>query len=169
MENTTEWIEHLKHPMVLAGFALFIFAMLLKPIFSRFSDQLSETAIERLLHKSITYVFILALVVIAGGIVLSFDPFESESKANTSQNSATKSTNANTVEQHTSGDKSPAITGKDVQLNYGGVLASQKKSKQPIAEAATKPTPPLQVHQTTQGNQSAAIHSSGDVSINYAD
>ncbi len=165
----TEWIEHLKHPMVLAGFGLFVFAMVLKPILSSFSDQLSETAIERLIHKSITYVFILALVVIAGGIVLSFNPFEPDPETKSLQDNTAKTTNANSIEQHTSGDKSPAITGKDVQLNYAGVLSSQKKTKQSNIESPTKQIQPVQIHQTTQGNQSAAIHSSGDVSINYAD
>jgi hypothetical protein len=33
MNNMNEWITHLQHPLVLAGFGLFVFALIIKPLF----------------------------------------------------------------------------------------------------------------------------------------
>ncbi|MCW5208979.1 hypothetical protein VU10_02020 [Desulfobulbus sp. US1] len=65
------WIEHLHHPLVFAGFGLFIFALLLRPLFLN-NSKLTGTATERLLHKAMILVFILALLAIIGGIALNW-------------------------------------------------------------------------------------------------
>ncbi|MCI5226324.1 MAG: hypothetical protein D3918_06600 [Candidatus Electrothrix sp. AX2] len=73
MNSVNNWIEHLQHPLVLAGFGLFIFALLLRPLFLN-NKKLSGTAIERLLSKGMILVFILALLAIIGGVALNWKP-----------------------------------------------------------------------------------------------
>ncbi|MGR0480532.1 MAG: hypothetical protein ACTFAL_03780 [Candidatus Electronema sp. V4] len=69
--NVDKWIEALQHPLVLAGFGLFLFAALIKPLFLN-NKKLSGTAMERLLHKGMNFAFALALLAIAGGLLLSW-------------------------------------------------------------------------------------------------
>ena len=65
------WIEHLHHPLVFAGFGLFIVGLLLRPLF-RNNKKISGAGMERLLHLGMILVFILALLAIAGGIALNW-------------------------------------------------------------------------------------------------
>ena len=131
MDNTTEWIEHLKHPLVLAGFGLFVIAMLLKPVFSNSHKKLSGRATERLMSKSINYVFILALLVIVAGFVLSLKSKVTTNLATPQKSNITEPTTKVDldpakrqktpiqVKQITKGDKSPAIISLDkVEINY---------------------------------------------------
>ena len=69
--NVDKWIEALQHPLVLAGFGLFLFAALIKPLFLN-NKKLSGTTMERLLHKGMNFAFALALLAIAGGLLLSW-------------------------------------------------------------------------------------------------
>ncbi len=71
MNNVKDWIEHLQHPLVLAGFGLFIFAVLLRPLFLN-NRTLSGAASERLLRRGINFVFLLALLAMIGGMALSW-------------------------------------------------------------------------------------------------
>ncbi|CAK8716460.1 hypothetical protein GMJAKD_05635 [Candidatus Electrothrix aarhusensis] len=71
MNSMNNWIEHLHHPLVFAGFGLFIFALLLRPLFLN-NSKLTGTATERLLHRGMILVFILALLAIIGGIALNW-------------------------------------------------------------------------------------------------
>ncbi|WLE95631.1 MAG: tetratricopeptide repeat protein [Candidatus Electrothrix communis] len=71
MNTVNNWIEHLHHPLVFAGFGLFIFALLLRPLFLN-NSKLTGTATERLLHRGMILVFILALLAIIGGIALNW-------------------------------------------------------------------------------------------------
>lgn len=161
MDNVTEWIEHLKHPLVLAGFGLFILALLVKPLFSSGPSNITGAATERLMSKTINYLFILALLLIVVGFVLSLKPNESVPLEKTAATTV--------IEQHTAGGKSPAIIGNDVNINDGGTLSSQKKTKAKPASPPQKQSPSVNIKQTTQGDKSPAIYSSGDVSINDAE
>lgn len=71
MNEISIWIEHLRHPLVLVGFGLFVFALIIKPLFLN-NQKLSGTAVERLLHKAMILLFILAAMAVAGGIALSW-------------------------------------------------------------------------------------------------
>ncbi|WP_417914681.1 tetratricopeptide repeat protein [Candidatus Electronema sp. JM] len=71
MNEISVWIEHLRHPLVLAGFGLFIFALIIKPLFLN-SKKLNGTAVERLLHKAMLLLFVLAAMAVAGGLALSW-------------------------------------------------------------------------------------------------
>ena len=71
MNSMNTWIEHLHHPLVFAGFGLFLLALLLRPLFLN-NKKLTGTATERLLSKGMILVFILALLAIIGGIALSW-------------------------------------------------------------------------------------------------
>ena len=71
MNSMNTWIEHLHHPLVFAGFGLFIFALLLRPLFLN-NKKLSGTATERLLSRGMILVFVLALLAIIGGALLLF-------------------------------------------------------------------------------------------------
>ncbi|MCW5198286.1 tetratricopeptide repeat protein, partial [Desulfobulbus sp. F3] len=84
--NVDKWIEALQHPLVLAGFGLFLFAALIKPLFLN-NSKLSGTATERLLHKGMNFAFALALLAIAGGLLLSW---RDNSKASATKEKNTK-------------------------------------------------------------------------------
>lgn len=69
--NMNNWIDHLHHPLVFAGFGLFLFALIIKPLFLN-NKKLPGTAIERLLRRAMILLFLLAAMAIAGGIALNW-------------------------------------------------------------------------------------------------
>ena len=71
MNSMSVWIEHLHHPLVLAGFGLFLFALIIKPLFLN-NSKLTGTATERLLHRAMILLFLLAAMAVAGGIALNW-------------------------------------------------------------------------------------------------
>ncbi len=160
MNEISVWIEHLRHPLVLAGFGLFIFALIIKPLFLN-SKKLNGTAVERLLHKAMLLLFVLAAMAVAGGLALNWQQAKADSSGKPS---------AVAVEQVTQGAQSPAInSGKDVRVHYGGGAASGQKKAEKKAEAGVQKqqAAPASVKQETKGEQSPAINSQGDVEINY--
>ena len=110
MDNLGDWLEHLKHPMVLAGFVLFVLVGLLKMFMG--SKDLSATN-ERILHKGMNFVFILGVLIIVGGFAYSImrDP----------ASPPTATANAGNAPVNTTGAQSPVITGSqgDVNINFG--------------------------------------------------
>jgi hypothetical protein len=156
MENIADWIEHLKHPLVLAGFGLLILSVLLKPIFSNSHHKLSGRATERLMSKAINLVFVLALLVIIAGFVLSLKP----------DSPATETTQQPATIQNVSGKNTTAIhAGGDVMMNKGdGVLSREKKQTNPAPNK--KPPSPSAVNQTVTGDHATAINAGGDVHVN---
>lgn len=166
MNEVSVWIEHLRHPLVLAGFGLFVFALIIKPLFLS-SKKLNGTAVERLLHKGMILLFILAAMAIAGGLALSWK--NASAGKDTAQQDPSGKAGVATVKQVTQGEKSPAInSGNDVRVNYDGAASGQKKAEKKPAAAAQKPqAAPAQAEQSTQGAQSPAVNAQGDVEINY--
>ena len=71
MNNISIWIEHLRHPLVLVGFALFVFALIIKPLFLN-NSKLTGTATERLLRRAMLLLFLLAATAVVGGMTLSW-------------------------------------------------------------------------------------------------
>lgn len=67
MLSISDWIIHLKNPLVLVGFTIFILALILKPILSRISGIASE----RILSKVINLGFVLSVLIIVSGFVNS--------------------------------------------------------------------------------------------------
>ncbi|MDD5391995.1 MAG: hypothetical protein PHE17_03145 [Thiothrix sp.] len=110
MDNLGSWIEHLKHPMVLAGFVLFVLVGLLKVFMG--NNELSE-ANERLLHKGMNFVFVLGVLIIVGGFAYSIvqAPAATPSVAGSTTTSAPVTT----------GNQSPVVNGSqgDVNMNFG--------------------------------------------------
>lgn len=167
MNNIQLWITHLHHPLVLAGFGLFLFALIIKPLFLN-NSKLTGTATERLLRRAMILLFLLAAMAVAGGIALSWKSSKGEEIA--PQNSGDK-TAAATVEQATQGTKSPTInSGKDARINYGSTSSGQKQAAdKPDAGTQERQAVPSQVKQTTQGEKSPAINAQGNVEVNYAE
>lgn len=71
MNNMNEWISHLQHPLVLAGFGLFVFALIIRPLFLN-SKKLSGPLIAPLLRWGMILLFILAAMAMIGGIALNW-------------------------------------------------------------------------------------------------
>lgn len=84
--NVDKWIGALQHPLVLAGFGLFLFASLIKPLFLN-NKKLTGTAMERLLVRGMNFAFVLALLAVAGGLLLSW---KSSGKASADEGKGTK-------------------------------------------------------------------------------
>ncbi len=119
------WIKQLQHPLVVVGFGLFIFALIIKPLFLG-SKKVSGAGMERLLHKGMILLFILAVMAVAGGITLSWK----NGGAASGQKKAADKPAAKTeqqrqaapaqVKQETKGEQSPAVNAQgDVEINYG--------------------------------------------------
>lgn len=68
MENAVPWIEYLKHPLVLFGFALLVLASLLKLFHS---DKLGAKGAERTMDKGLLYTFAAAVLIIVLGLLSS--------------------------------------------------------------------------------------------------
>jgi len=155
MVSIDKWIEHLQHPLVLVGFALFVVASLvrwLKP------EKLSGVAIERLFGRGLSYVFILSLIVIISGIYISLPVTGTSTQ-----------TQQQSIIQQTSGGSSPAISSnRNVNISYGN---SSKENEQEPAEKKHAELGPVAmpnvVEQTSTGDKSPVINSKGDVSISY--
>jgi hypothetical protein len=115
MNNMKDWIKHLQHPLVLAGFALSVMAAAFKLVAQ--NSNLSGGAMEHLLDKGMTFVFILALLAVVGGFVLSW---RNSATAADTERHIDDDTAAVSVEQTTHGDKSPSVKAEgDVNINYG--------------------------------------------------
>ncbi|MGR0480149.1 MAG: hypothetical protein ACTFAL_01755 [Candidatus Electronema sp. V4] len=71
MNEVSVWIEHLRHPLVLAGFGLFVFALIIKPLFLS-SKKLTGPLIAPLLRWGMILLFILAAMAMIGGFALSW-------------------------------------------------------------------------------------------------
>lgn len=173
MNSVNNWIEHLHHPLVFAGFGLFLLALLLRPLFLN-NKKISGAGMERLLRRGINFVFVLALLAIIGGIALNWKAEEQDKVvANKPQPVVHQSSGGNiatsTIEQATQGIQSPAVNSrKNVRINYGPVSTEPKQpndipqihSEKPQAESA-------QIEQATKGKQSPTVNTQGDVEINY--
>ena len=129
--NVDKWIEALQHPLVLAGFGLFLFAALIKPLFLN-NEKLSGTAMERLLHKGMNFAFALALLAIAGGLLLSWKPNAAGGEINFILILAVlaaavslllnwkSNSSAKDIVKSLTGNQSPVIEAKaDVSISYG--------------------------------------------------
>jgi len=152
MGKTEQWIEHLQHPLVLVGFALFIVASvvyLLKPA------KLSGAATERLFGRGLGYIFILSLFVITAGTYINLSD-----KTDNPENQHT------TYIQQSSGNESPVVNS-DSNTNISDDVNAERNEK-PFASTPKTATIPLQAtEQNTRGDKSPVINSQGDVTINY--
>ena len=112
MDNLGDWLEHLKHPMVLAGFVLFVLVGLLKMFMG--SKDLSATN-ERILHKGMNFVFILGVLIIVGGFAYSI------------VNAPPAPVSSAAAAPLTTGDQSPVVSGSqgDVNINFGAPPVKQ--------------------------------------------
>ncbi|HRJ54334.1 MAG TPA: hypothetical protein PLE99_16355 [Candidatus Thiothrix moscowensis] len=110
MDNPGTWLEHLKHPMVLAGFVLFVLIGLLKVFMG--SKDLSE-ANERLLHKGMNFVFVLGVLIIVGGFAFSIMKPSPATPLAAGGNAPAAPV--------TTGHQSPVVSGSqgDVNINFG--------------------------------------------------
>lgn len=66
-----EWLKYLENPLALTGLGFFLFASALKPILSN-SNTLTKAATTQLINKALNYLFILALLLIIGGVWRSY-------------------------------------------------------------------------------------------------
>jgi hypothetical protein len=154
-----DWIKHLQHPLVLAGFALFIMLEVFQVFFrDSLAARLSGTALEKLLGNGMTFAFILSLVSVIGGITLSFrrggDEQHDSGAAERGDSLITK------------GRESPAVkAGGTVKITYGNTVLRQDN----VATAATEEAGPEDIAAQdclkTEGGRSPAVKAGKDVEI----
>ena len=161
MNSLKEWIKHLQHPLVFAGFALFIMLEIFQMFFrDSLTARLSGTALETLLDKGMTFAFVLALVSVIGGIALSFRRGGDEQH----DSGASKSGDC----LSTKGRESPAIkAGGNVTMSYGGAACGRKKSAAADAKDKKGNEPGNGDCLKTEGERSPAFKAEGDVEIKY--
>ncbi|MCI5191412.1 MAG: hypothetical protein D3905_16850, partial [Candidatus Electrothrix sp. AS4_5] len=119
MNSVSNWIEHLHHPLVFAGFGLFFLALLLRPLFLN-NKKLTGTATERLLSKGMILVFILALLSIIGGIALSWKATPEAVSEKTG-----KSNPAQSIQQYE--EELKKLKQQVVDLQSSGAMADEKQ------------------------------------------
>lgn len=181
--NVDKWIVALQHPLVLGGFALFLFASLIKPLFLN-NKKLSGTATERLLVRGMNFAFALALLAIAGGLLLSWKPNAAGGELNFILilallaagiswllNRQQNQTGGRTV-QSTKGDNSSVINGRDnISVKYGldekQLEVMLKEHEERIVSKILNQQNLLKDRavQSTKGEQSPAIKIGGNVHI----
>lgn len=161
MNTPKEWIKHLQHPLVLAGFALFIMLEIFQMFFrDSLAVRLSGTALETLLGRGMAFAFILALVSVIGGIALSFKKGSDEK-----HDSGAAGNGACLI---TKGRESPAVkAGDNVTISYGGAVCGQKKAA--AADVKKKKADEQRGGDLlkSEGERSPAVKAEGDVEIKY--
>lgn len=111
------WIEHLKHPLVLFGFTLLVLASLLK-LFN--AEKLNTKGTERLMDKGLLYTFAVAVLIIILGFVSSLVQQQASkpqsailqySEGQQSPNTVGAGFAAARIEQGSKGNQSPNTLG----------------------------------------------------------
>ena len=156
------WAPHLKDPVVLVGFFIMLFAIIITTLLkSKTLSFLTESS-ERLIGRVTRYTFILGIIVIVLGFGLAFWKNTPEGNA-----SAPK------ITQTTKGDQSPAVATQGekgtVNIQYGDTKDPKKARQtndpaQKDKEGALKPSQGA-IQQQTEGSQSPAIVSGGNVNL----
>lgn len=152
MQDLSSWAEHLDKPLVLIAFIVMLFVIIVITLIKTNAQ---------FIKKILPYVFIFFIIVIACAFVLAFR--------------ARNTGSGKRIIQETKGGQSPSIVtkGKDssVNITYGGL--SKKEGEQSKAtgndkekEEATAQSS-RQIEQKTEGTQSPAVVSGGDVTINF--
>jgi hypothetical protein len=72
MKELSSWAEHLQEPLVLVGFIVMLFAGIIHALLKSKTLRLSKRSFERLLKRTLAYIFILSLIVIIFGLALAF-------------------------------------------------------------------------------------------------
>ncbi len=132
----------------------------IKPLLTKGILNIPKKSLERLLRQCLLYAFIIGIIVIISGFVLAFK----------------KSYENNNKEviniQTTTGDQSPAIMNKgqdsQVNLQYGVAPKENNQTKPDVphdTHTAVSSNKVSDTEQHTEGNQSPAIISNGDVNI----
>lgn len=154
MQDYTDWIEHLSHPLVLIGFILLLFTALFKAINLNKLTRKSNELILKIILISMILISILGISL--GAITL----LGLESKKHISDDNV----NTISIEQKTIGDRSPSIiSNSNVSINYGNKLETNEKNK----NISKKSVIYNSIQQDTQGIQSPTIKSGDEVNINY--
>jgi tetratricopeptide (TPR) repeat protein len=178
--NVDKWIVALQHPLVLGGFALFLFASLIKPLFLN-NKKLSGTATERLLVRGMNLAFALALLAIAGGLLLSWKPNATDGEINLILILAVLAAGVSLLlnylnVQSTKGSNSPVINAEgNVALTYGldekQLEVMLKEHEERIVSKILNQQNLLKdrAGQSTQGDQSPTIKTGGNVHTNCGD
>ncbi|MGX9728236.1 MAG: hypothetical protein ACTFAK_13245 [Candidatus Electronema sp. VV] len=161
MNSLKEWIKHLQHPLVFAGFALFVMLEIFQMFFrDSLAARLSGTALETLLDKGMTFAFVLALVSVIGGIALSFR------KGGDEQHDSGASKSGDCLS--TKGRESPAVkAGGNVTMSYGGAACGRKKALRQMPRTRRAMSRATADCLKTEGERSPAFKAEGDVEIKY--
>lgn len=182
MNQYSQWIKHLNDPLVLIGFTTMLLFMLFKTILTILKKgviKLYRKGVERTINKILLYGFILALIIIITGFGLSYIKVSQQKTDKISQTKTEqKDDKSRAISQQTQGDQSPAViveksdsnvkieynnTGEKTKTEAGSAKSEECKTEKNTPETIT----PDQIKQHTEGNQSPAIISGGDVELNF--
>ncbi len=114
------WIKHLNSPLVLIGFAIFIFAEFIKFLLKNNIIKFNQVNSAKLINNGLNYLFILALVSMAFGFFSQFLQATIENNKQPLKENIKKESSGNTIENST-------ITGSVVQI--GGNLNNNKSTE----------------------------------------
>lgn len=163
--DLSKWIEHIKEPLVLVGFVIMLIAGLVSIFLKKDIFHLTKTASERIVKRIFLYAFVLGIAVLVLGFALAFRNEFAKNTAGTKE----------PILQETKGEQSPAVVTKEkgahVEITYGSPSKTEGAKKSQVKDDSTKEdklvSPPGRIEQKTQGSQSPAVVSNGDVNINY--
>jgi len=160
--DLSKWIEHLKEPLVLVGFAIMLIAGLMRALLKKDIIRLTKAASEKVIRQLLLYAFFLGLIVIVLGFTLVF-------KKEAAKESGTPKEQ---IMQETKGGQSPAVITKEkVEIQYGGKpdkVGDDKAQSNGGGKRENKTVPSIgNIEQKTEGGQSPTVVSGGDVKIQY--
>lgn len=166
MESTglSAWAPHLKDPLVLVGFFILLFSGIITTLLKTKALSSLTTSSELLIGRVIRYAFVMGIIVVVLGFGLAF--WKDAPRGNSS---------APMITQTTTGGQAPAVVtqGKDAAVNirYGETKdPEQSKQTNNPAQEGKEGVPRLPqgaVQQKTEGTQSPAVVSGGNVNINF--
>lgn len=143
------WIEHLKDPLVLIGFVIVVISGILK-------KTIEKQITSRLAALIVRYSFSIGLLVVVLGFALAFIK-QTEQRVD--------------IDQKTKDVQSPVIItgeGSPVTITYGDHFERKETNQADFIQNKTQPNlKNLDIEQHTEGKQSPAVISGGDVNMNY--
>lgn len=158
MQDFSSWAEHLQHPLVLIGFVVMLFAGIVHALLKG-----KEGYSEGLIKKSLLYIFVLSIIVIVLGFVIAYKKGLQHAEV------------GKKIIQKSKGGQSPTIVteGKDSQVNitYGDPSKEEGDKSKTAGNDEEKEEADAQssrhIEQKTEGTQSPAVVSDGDVTIKF--
>ncbi len=165
MSHFSKWIEHLNEPLVLVGFAIMLITGIMSAFLKRDIFHLTKAASEKVIRQALKYAFILGVIAIVLGFALAYKREAVRGVSSPKEQ----------IKIETKGQQSPAVVtknkGGNVEIRYEDATKKEPDSKTKSDDGDKKEGKDVpsssNIELKTEGGQSPAVASDGDVKIQY--